>query len=151
MKCEIMIAKFEIVFRGHENIVAKHKSTLEITKEDYLTKKGDCIIGICSSHSCFDLPENIKKGLKKNKKIKIIIQTPVGSEEIIAFGNENLILTNKTSIVIRKSDFIDDRTLCINANKSAKDIDRKIIDYLKNGGKGKMIILIEEQENKHRD
>ncbi len=135
--------KFEIVFKGHKNIIAKHRSTLEITKENYLTKKGDCIIGVCSSHSCFDLPEKLKKELKKNRKIKIIIFTPVGSEEIIAFGNENLLLTNKTSIVIRKSNFIDDRTLCINANKSAKNIDRKIINYLKNGGEGKMIIILE--------
>ncbi|HIP75502.1 MAG TPA: DUF371 domain-containing protein, partial [Thermococcus paralvinellae] len=31
---------------GHENIKATHKSTLEITKEDFLTPRGDCIICI---------------------------------------------------------------------------------------------------------
>ncbi len=136
--------KFEIKFKGHKNILAKHRSTLEITKEDHLTKKGDCIIGICSSHSCFDLPDDLKKELKKGKKIKIVIFTPVGEDIILAYGNPNLILTNKTSIVIRKSDFIDSRTLCIKANKSAKDINRKIIEYLKNGGEGKMILLIDK-------
>ena len=135
---------FEIYFKGHKNILSKHRSTLEITKEDFLTKKGDCIIGVCSSHSCFDLPDKLKKELKKNKKIRIIISTPVGNEEIVAFGNERLILTNKKSIVIRKSNYIDDRTLCIKANKSAIDINRNIIEYLKKGGNGKMIILIKE-------
>ncbi len=137
---------FEIKFKGHKNVSAKHRSTLEITKENFLTEKGDCIIGICSSCSCFELPEKIKNELKKPKKIVFYIVTPVGKDRIIGFGDPKLVLTNKNSIVIRKSNYIDDRTICINADKSAKDIDRKIIEYLKGGGSGSLVILLNEQK-----
>ena len=33
---------------GHKNITANHKTTLEFTKENSVTKKGDCIIGVNS-------------------------------------------------------------------------------------------------------
>ena len=29
---------------GHRNIRATHRSTFELTKDDYLTHRGDCII-----------------------------------------------------------------------------------------------------------
>ena len=38
--------KFSIL--GHENILATHKNTLEFTKDDFVTKTGDCIVGISS-------------------------------------------------------------------------------------------------------
>jgi hypothetical protein len=31
---------------GHPNVLATHEKTIEITKEDFLTPTGDCIIGI---------------------------------------------------------------------------------------------------------
>ena len=29
---------------GHPNILCNHKNTLEFTKQDFVTKKGDCIL-----------------------------------------------------------------------------------------------------------
>ena len=34
----------EIEFYGHPNIQATHQKTIEITKDDYLTHEGYCII-----------------------------------------------------------------------------------------------------------
>ncbi|RLF17024.1 MAG: DUF371 domain-containing protein, partial [Thermoprotei archaeon] len=34
----------EIIAWGHPNIRALHRSTMEITKEPYVTPRGDCII-----------------------------------------------------------------------------------------------------------
>jgi hypothetical protein len=47
----------EIVFYGHPNVLGLHKRTIEITKDDYLTERGDCIIGINSNKSCNDLDD----------------------------------------------------------------------------------------------
>jgi len=118
---------------GHPNIKATHKTTFEITKEDYLTPRGDCIIAIKADKAAADLNPHLKNLLKKENTI-LIIQLQVGDahDTIIAKGNPNLTLTSKTSIVIRKSTYIDNRTIAIKANKAAKNINRKLINYLKN-------------------
>ena len=124
--------KEEILAYGHPNILSNHKTTIEITKDNNLTKNGNCIIGVKANKSCFDLNKNIKNSLKEGRNIKITFCVDNIIDEIIAKGSPNLILENKKDIVIRKSDFIDDRTLAINANKAACDIKRDIIESLKN-------------------
>ncbi|MEM5832867.1 MAG: DUF371 domain-containing protein, partial [Candidatus Aenigmatarchaeota archaeon] len=56
-------------------------------------------------------------------------------------------LTNDKSIVIRKSDYIDDRTAAILSTKAAIDIDRRIIEKLKNENKQFKIIFEIEKES----
>ena len=34
---------------GHENIQSTNKATFEITMENHLTKRGDCIIAVCAT------------------------------------------------------------------------------------------------------
>jgi hypothetical protein len=60
------------------------------------------------------------------------LKTENGHDEITGFGHEDLTLTHPTDIVIRKSDFTCSRTLMINADKAARDLDEKLIDDLKN-------------------
>ncbi len=118
---------------GHPNIKATHRSTLEITTEDYLTPRGDCIIAIKADKAAKHLNPRLKNLLKKDNTILIIqLQTQDTKDTIIAQGHKNLTLTSPTSIVIRKSTYIDDRTIAIKANKAAKNINRKLINYLKN-------------------
>ena len=124
--------KLVIKAKGNKLIKATHKSTLEITKDNFLTERGDCIIGINANYSVKDLPEDLKAHLLNEGKIKIKIKVDDLMDDIIAYGSKNLLLTNDRSIVIRKSNYIDDRTLAINSNKSAIDIDRKLIERLKN-------------------
>ncbi|MFP3316976.1 MAG: DUF371 domain-containing protein [Candidatus Nanopusillus sp.] len=124
--------KLVIKAKGNKLIKATHKSTLEITKDSFLTERGDCIIGISSNYSVKDLPEDLKDHLLNEGKIKITIKVDDLIDDIIAYGSKRLLLTNDKSIVIRKSNYIDDRTLAINSNKSAIDIDRKLIERLKN-------------------
>ncbi|MGC9079340.1 MAG: DUF371 domain-containing protein [Nanopusillaceae archaeon] len=123
--------KFVINVKGHKLVKATHRSTLEITKDNFLTERGDCIIGINSSHSVKDLPDDLKQHLLDEGKIRIIIKIDDLIDDIVAYGSKKLILKNERSIVIRKSDYIDERTLAIYANKSAKDIDRRIIDKIR--------------------
>ena len=57
--------QFEIPFNGHENIRSLHNKTIEITKDSKLTPGGDCIIGIKANSGCKDIPNQIKKKIKK--------------------------------------------------------------------------------------
>ncbi|MBU5689619.1 MAG: DUF371 domain-containing protein [Candidatus Aenigmatarchaeota archaeon] len=131
----------EIIAFGHEKVLAKHKTTIEITRENFLTKNGDCIIAVNANKSCFDLNENLKSVLKSGEKIIFEIEVNGKKDKITAFGSNQLDLSNKTSIVIRKSNYIDDRTIAINADKAACNIRRDIIEELKNP-KAKLILRV---------
>jgi hypothetical protein len=131
----------EIVAFGHSLVRARHKTTIEVTKEEFLTKKGDCIIAVKANKACFDFSDELKKALKQDKKVKIILEVNGIKDEVIAFGSSELLLESKKSIVIRKSSFIDDRTIAIKANKSAADLDRRLVEELKNP-KAKLIVRL---------
>ncbi len=118
---------------GHENIQAVHPSTLMFTKERQLSKTGDCIVGVAADKAAAGLSQKFKDALRKpNAKLTIIIEAEGLSEQINASGSPKLILTHPTDIVIRKSDYISDRTLAIRADKSANDLPRDFMEKLKN-------------------
>lgn len=134
--------KERIVCYGHENVKATHRSTLEITKEDYLTPRGDCIICVKASKGLKDINEELKKALRRGERIRIRIIVDDLVDEIVAFGDENLSFENEVSMVIRKSTYIDGRTLAVKATKAAKDIKREIVERLKNPEQKVIIELI---------
>ncbi|CAB3287180.1 conserved protein of unknown function [Methanocaldococcus lauensis] len=136
--------EFIIKAKGHKNISANHKTTLEITKENYLTPTGHCIIGIEADKSMLDFREEFKEKLRNAKKIIVEIEVEGIKDTIIGEGHKDLILNHPTDIVIRKSNYICPRTLMINANKSAKDINREIVKKLKEGKELIFKIKIEE-------
>ncbi|MGQ4834417.1 MAG: DUF371 domain-containing protein [Candidatus Asgardarchaeia archaeon] len=135
---------FSFYAYGHKNIRATHKTTLEITKEDTLTTRGDCIVAIKSECSVNDLPEEIKNAIKKeNTKIMLILEVENIKETIIGYGHPNLSLTHKTDIVCRKSTFICPRTIMIRANKAANDLSRELVSRLAEGDNVKVKITIQ--------
>ncbi len=122
-----------IVAFGHKNIQAIHPSTLMFTREKYLSKTGDCVVGVAADKAVADLNQEFKEKLKKpNAKLTIIIEAEGLTEQINASGSPKLILTHPTDMVIRKSDYVCDRTLAIRADKSANDLPRELLEKLKN-------------------
>ena len=125
----------EVVFRarGHPNISATHRSTFEITREDFLTPRGDCIIGVEAELACRDLPATFKEALRSEDASLVIELEVEGVKEVVnARGSPRLSLASPTSMVIRRSDYIDDRTLAIKADKAARDLSRELVNRLKN-------------------
>ncbi len=118
--------------KGHKNITAKHRSTFQITKDHDITKRADCIVAVSADKSLSDLSNELKKAAKKDNA-KIFIKVIAGNRfEIVAgTGCEKLEFTDVKDIVIRKSDFVSERTLMINADRSAADFDRQLIENLK--------------------
>ena len=118
---------------GHGNIQAVHPSTLMFTKEKHLSKTGDCIVAVGAEKAATDLSFEFKEKLKKpNAKLTIIIEADGSTQQINASGSPKLALTNPTDIVIRKSNYISDRTLAIHADKSSNDLPREFVEKLKN-------------------
>lgn len=122
----------KIKARGHKNITARHRTTLEITKESYLTTRGDCIIAVSSDRGMSDFSNEFKEGLRnEDTKLEIKLTCADSKEILIAYGHPNLTFKNPNEMVIRKSNFICDRTLAIKADKASCDLDRKFVDKLK--------------------
>lgn len=124
---------FKILAKGHENVTSRHKSTFEITKDQYLTPSGDCIVGVDMDKTMLDFPQELKDQIAdSNTKIIVELKTENGYDEIVGYGHEDLSLTHPTDIVIRKSDFTCPRTLMVNSDKAAHDLDTNLIEDLKN-------------------
>ena len=117
----------EIDAYGHENILCTHTTTIEITKENHLTKKGNCILGICASKACFDLNSELKKNLQKKKKFKISIKVDDLIDCFYGYGSIDLVLLDKNDMVFRKSNYICERTVLINCTKSSNELNRDLV------------------------
>jgi hypothetical protein len=109
--------------KGHENVLSLHRNTVEFTHETHLTKRGDCILAVCADYSL----NNIKK---EWKKIKIHMKIDDVEDEIIAEYNPEF--SNPHEMVIRKTEFSDQRTFAIKADKAAKDIKRELVARMRN-------------------
>ena len=132
----------EIQFCGHKNIRSLHSRTIEITKDPNLTLNGDCIIGVSATKSCSDLTSAMKNKIRRNRSIvEIDLIVEPFSIKIHGIGNDNLLLTHLHDIVLRKSNFISDRTLCLSCNVSAIQIPRKMIDLLKDPSKQGLLVI----------
>lgn len=129
---EVAPIKERITAYGHPNITAKHKTTLEITKSKEIEKDADCIIAVKANKACTDLKKEFISALSSAKKVEINIEVDGIVDKIIAFGSPALKLTHTKDIVIRKSDFIDERTLAILADKAACDLKKELVEKLKN-------------------
>ena len=124
----------EIIFGyGHENILATHKTTLEFTKDTYLSKKGDCIVTVATDKALTDLSAEFKENLRKpHAKLTLTIEAGGIIEQVNAHGSPQLILSHPTDVVIRKSDYVCSRTLAVHADKAARDLSRDFVEKLKN-------------------
>ena len=126
---------------GHENILCSHKTTIEITKDKDLTKKGSCIIGIKASKACIDLGPKLKENIINENKIKVTFKVGKLKDSFYGFGHKSLRLLNKKDIVFRKSNYICDRTILINCTKSSNELNRELVEKLKDSRKKFSIIF----------
>lgn len=134
----------EVTFRGHPNVRCLHKTTLEITTQPNLTLKGDCILGVCASKGCSQLHPSFKKKLCKDDFVKIQLVVEPYAIEIVGRASPNLLLSHPHDIVIRKSNYIDARTLSVQSNISCADIPHHIVHLLQNSNtEGLMRIIVE--------
>ena len=118
---------------GNKNIRATHLTSFEFTKDNYLTRKGDCILGIKATKSATDLTEDFKfLARNRNSIIHVSIEVDGAIETAIGYGHPSLVYTHPRDMVFRKSIYTCERTIMIRSSKAAIDFSRKIIQMLKN-------------------
>jgi hypothetical protein len=120
---------------GHENVIGEHKTTIELTSENHLTRQGSCIVGVCSDITLRELDSKIKElALLSTTKIVLRMSVDGLSEEITGTGSPGLTYTDPTSMVARISRFECGRTLMVNADKAASDLSREFVDRVSVNG-----------------
>jgi hypothetical protein len=121
----------EVTFYGHPNVRSLHAKTIEITKDEHLTVRGDCIIGVRASKACADLDNSIRRRLMTNDAIvKIKIMVDGETFAINGRGDEHLSLLNSHDIVIRRTGFVCPRTMSVRCDKASYDIPRTMVNML---------------------
>ncbi|MDA4129784.1 MAG: DUF371 domain-containing protein [Thaumarchaeota archaeon] len=121
-----------IHFKGHRNVLCTHRNTVEITKDECISKRADCILGVEASCGCRDLHPDLKAHIKAGGSLRFEIRVKNFVFIFSGKGSPNLELTDPQEIVLRRSDYGSPRTAAILCDSAAIDIPRPMIDFLKN-------------------
>ena len=137
---------FEVVEAfGHLNVRAKNRTTFEVTKDDHLTRRGDCIIAVSATKGARDLNEEFKQLARAGEaKISVVLEVGEIRETVVGRGDPKLTLSHASDLVVRKSYYVCDRTLMVGADKAATDLSRELVKEAQNPSrKIKVIITVE--------
>lgn len=117
---------------GHKNVQSTHKTTLEITRETTLTKRGNCVVAVGATKGAADLNPKFKNAARKEgAKITVIVRAGDVAEIVRASGSPQLLFTHPIDLVVRKSEYICGRTIAVRADKAANDLSRELIEKLR--------------------
>ena len=116
---------------GHPNITSKHRTTIMVTTDEHLSKRGDCIVAVRTEKGLVDLPSELKE-IIRNEEAEISFTMNISSQSLVVRGrgHPKLTLTSPSDMVIRKSGFICARTLMIKADIASVDIPSEFIRLL---------------------
>ncbi|ELY56955.1 DUF371 domain-containing protein [Natronococcus jeotgali] len=130
--------------RGHEHVSADHASTFEVTTDDYLTPAGDCILAIEADRAPADFdPEFVDACRDAEATITVEIEADGHRASVAGRGDPDLEFTNERSAVGRTSDYVDDRTILVDAEFAAEGFDRDLIDALAEGAEATVTLTVE--------
>jgi hypothetical protein len=139
---------------GHPNVTATHASTLEVTTDDFLTPAGDCIVGIEADRAPADLDPDFVAACR-DPDATIVANLAVGepgsdavgddpahTAHITGAGHSDLTFASERGAVCRTSDHVDDRTVLVDADRAAVDMDRGLVDALATGAPVRMVLRV---------
>jgi len=115
-------------------VKATHKTTLEVTRENYLTPRGDCIVGVEAEVGAAGLPDWLKMSAGDPGTLIVMVLCSGGvCDSIVGWGAHGLTLDDPDRIVVRKSSYVDGKTLMVRASKAARDLRRDLVERLRRG------------------
>ena len=130
--------------KGHENVSAEHASTFEITTDDWLTPAGDCILAVEADRAPADFaPEFIEACRDSGATITTTFEAGGYTETIVGRGHPDLAFESERSMVGRTSEYIDERTFVVGAEKAANGFDRELVGALSSGEPVKIAVRVE--------
>ncbi|MEL9990990.1 MAG: DUF371 domain-containing protein [Thermoproteus sp.] len=124
------VASDVIIARGHVNITARNKRTLEVTRDPYVTRSGDCIIACCADKAGPSLARELREALRRPGVVEVVIEAG-GVYEVVRGRTPLSAPDNPHRLVMRKSNFVDDSTLMVAADKAAADLSRRLVEALR--------------------
>jgi hypothetical protein len=130
-----------IIARGHQNITATNDRTLEITRDPYVTRRGDCIIACCADKAGPQLSREVLEALKRPGVVEVAIEAG-GLSEVVRGETPLAAPASPYRLVIRKSRYVDDSTLAVAADKAAGDLSRELVANLKRGVVVRVVIRV---------
>lgn len=139
-----MVTEERVIATGHENVRAEHESTFEVTTEDFLTPAGDCILGIGADRSPADFEDQFVEAAQT--ETATITATFEAAGQIVTIwgrGDPGLTFENEVSMVGRTSDYVDDRTIMVEADAAAIDMDRDFVEALADGADLTVTLTVE--------
>ncbi|WP_423999990.1 DUF371 domain-containing protein [Haloarcula salina] len=132
---------------GHENVTGEHASTLEVTSDDFLTPAGDCILAVDADRVPADFDEAFVSACQDaDATITATIAAGEQSVTVTGSGHPDLTFENERSHVLRTSDYVDDRTVMVNADAAAGDVDRALVSALADGHDATLTLTVESTD-----
>lgn len=129
--------------KGHVNVRATHSTTFEITRDTWLTPRGDCIVGINADKAVAHLSSKFKDIASSDNALIIAILECNGVRDVVVgYGSSKLTFTSDRRIVFRRSTYTSGDTVMIKASKAAKDISRELVKLLKDPNRTLKVYLI---------
>jgi hypothetical protein len=121
--------------RGHENVTAEHESTFEVTTDDWLTPAGDCILAVAADRAPADFdPAFVEACRDPEARITATISVAGETWRAVGRGHPELTFESDRSAVARTSTYVDDRTVVVDADGAAADVDRELASALTTDG-----------------
>ena len=130
--------------RGHENVTATHGSTLEMTSDDWLTPAGDCILAVEADTTPADFDDGFVAACHSPEATITATLRAGGHEQVVeGRGHPDLTFDGDRSLVARTSVYVDDRTVMVDADAAAADLDRELVAALADGADLECILRVE--------
>ncbi len=127
---------------GHPLVRGTHPTTFEVTCENYLTRNGNCIIGIAADKSCAGLSPVFKSVLAHNDAHLVTTLACYGEKvEIHSHGSAQMLLDHPTDMVWRKSTFVCGRTIGIQSDYVALTLPKALVQNLIAGKEMELILV----------
>ena len=122
--------------RGHPNVRAAHRTTLEVTRETHLTPRGDCIVGVASEVGAAGLPGWLREAARDpGARIVMVLCAGGVCDSLVGRGDPGLTLEDPDRIVVRRSTYTDGKTLMVEASKAARHLRRDLVERLRRGAR----------------
>lgn len=132
---------------GHHNVTAEHASTVEVTTDEYLTAQGDCIVGVAADKSPAEFDPAFRQAAQDTSaSITMTIRVGDLTDRIVGRGDPALTFASERSLVARTSTYVDDRTILVDGDGAAADLDRELVQRLADGHDIEVILTVDSPE-----
>ncbi len=130
--------------RGHEHVTAEHASTLEVTSDDWLTPAGDCIVAVEADRVPADFKDAFVTACREpTATITATFVAGDHKQTVTGHGHPDLTFESDRSMVLRTSEYVDDRTVMVGADTAAEGIDRALVRALASGAELRVTFEVE--------